>query len=92
MVKRMFHIGLTALFAIVLSGLSMFIKWGVDATDSETIGVVSAWGFPVYYRTTAPGLGSAQFVASRFWLNSIVWFAILIVVWIAVSFWRSIRV
>ena len=77
MVKRILQIALLALFALVLSGLSIFIKAGMDATENETIGIISKWGFPVHYRATAPGLAHAQFDAVRFWLNSIAWFAIL---------------
>ncbi len=90
-VKRMLQIGLLALFALLLSGLSMFIKTGADATDSETIGVVSTWGFPIHYRTTAPGMAQAQFDASRLWLNSVAWFAVLIAVWMLLAFRRSHR-
>ena len=82
MVKKITQITLLALFALVLSGLSMFIKTGTDTTESETIGVVSKWGFPIHYRVTAAGLAWAQFDAMRFWMNSIVWFAALSTVWV----------
>jgi len=92
MIKKFLHIGLLALLALVLSGLSMFIKTGTDATKSESIGIVSTWGFPIHYRATSPGLAWAQFVALRFWLNSAVWLTILTAVWVAVAFKRSSRV
>lgn len=92
MVKRMLQIALFALLAVVLSGLSMFIKTGTDATENETIGVVSKWGFPLHYRVTAPGLARAQFDAMRFRMNSIAWFAVLMVVWMMVAFMSSHRV
>ena len=60
------------------------IQTGTDATEGETIGIVSKWGFPVHYRATAPGLARAQFDVVRFWLNSIVWFVILMAVWTVV--------
>ncbi|HBA82996.1 MAG TPA: hypothetical protein DCZ95_02775 [Verrucomicrobia bacterium] len=90
MVKRMLQITLLALFALVLSGLSMFIKTGTDGTQSETIGVVSKWGFPIHYRATAPGLSRAQFDTMRFWMNSIAWFTVLIAIWV-IPLRRSLR-
>ena len=86
----MLHIALLALLALVLSGLSMFIKTGTDPTERETIGIVSKWGFPVHYRATAPGLARAQFDAVPFWLNSSAWFVILMAVW-TVAFRRGHR-
>lgn len=85
--KRILQIATLALFAVVLSGLSMFIKTGTDAAESGTIGVVSKWGFPVHYRVTAPGLARAQFDIARFWLNSIAWCAVLMTVWV-LALWR----
>jgi len=87
-VKRTLQIALLVLVALVLSGLSMFIRTGADVTQSETIGVVSKWGFPVHYRSTAPGLARAQFDDVLFWLNSIAWFVILLAAWM-VAFRRG---
>jgi hypothetical protein len=87
-VKRILQIAILVLFAVVLSGLSMFIKTGTDARESGTIGIVSKWGFPVHYRVTAPGLARAQFDTVRFWLNSITWCAVLMTVW-ALALWRG---
>jgi len=87
--KKFLHIVLLALLALMLSGLSIFIKTGTDATDSETIGVVSKWGFPIHFLASAPGLARAQFVAQRFWLNTAFWLAILAAVWLSVAFKRN---
>jgi len=70
-----------ALASLVLSGLSMFIKNGTDATTEDTIGIVSQWGFPIHYKITAPGLAWAQFVGARWWFNTIVWCLFLVAVW-----------
>ena len=89
--KKFLHIALLALLALVLSGLSIFIKTGADATGSETIGVVSKCGFPIHFLASAPGLARAQFVALRFWLNAATWFAILTAVWLSVAFKKNSR-
>lgn len=64
---------LFVLVALTTSALTLFLKSGTDATALETIGVVSRWGVPIYFRTTAPGLTWAQFDGPRFLLNSILW-------------------
>ncbi|MDD3949316.1 MAG: hypothetical protein PHT43_07615 [Anaerolineaceae bacterium] len=91
MIKKSLHIVLLALLALILSGLSIYIKTGADATDSETIGVVSQWGFPIHFLSSAPGLARAQFVAQRFWLNTATWFALLTAIWLSVAFQRNSR-
>lgn len=89
MTKKFLHIGLLALLALILSGLSICIKTGADATDSETIGIVSKWGFPIHFLASAPGLSRPQFVAQRFWMNAATWFALLTAVWLSVAFKRN---
>ena len=89
MIKRLLQIALFALGAVVLCGLSMFIKTGADATESGTIGVISKWGFPIHYGSTAAGWTWTHYDARRFWMNSIAWFAVLMAVWITVASWRS---
>jgi len=89
--KKSLHIVLLALLALILSGFSIFVKAGTDATDSETIGVVSKWGFPIHFLFSAPGKARAQFVAQQFWLNATAWLAILAAVWLSVAFKRHSR-
>jgi len=80
---------LVAVFALVLSALSMLIKTGTDTIESKTIGIVTKWGFPIHYRITASGLAWAQFNGIRFWLNSAVWLAALLSIMILVVFIKN---
>lgn len=86
MLRKSFLIGLLVLLALALSGLSMFIKRGANAVDSETIGTVSTWGFPLHYMATAPGLARPQFATARFWMNSCVWLMALMAL---TAIWRN---
>ena len=82
MVKRIMQIPLLALIALILSVSSIFIKMGTDATEKETIGIISRWGFPIHYKITAPGLAWAYSDAIRFCLNCFAWLAVLVTVWV----------
>ena len=87
--KKILQIALIVLFALVFSSLSMFIKTGIDTTESKTIGTISNWGFPIHYRSTAPGWTWAQFDILRFCLNSIVWVAVLSSIMIMVTYRKN---
>ncbi|MFA6562941.1 MAG: hypothetical protein WCV00_13610 [Verrucomicrobiia bacterium] len=65
-------------FVLILAGLtvsvlSMFIQIGTDDSERETIGIQKKWGFPIPYKTTAPGLAWAEFNGIRFRVNTVVW-------------------
>jgi hypothetical protein len=91
MMKKSLQIPLFVLTAAALSGLSMFVPAGTDAADGGTIGVVSKWGFPFAYRTTAPGWARARFDAGRFGLNSLAWGAVLMGLRMSPAFRRNRR-
>jgi len=90
-VKKIMQMALLTFIALVLSGLSMFIKIGTDITEKDTIGIISRWGFPIHYKITAPGLAWAQFDGARWGLNTIAWLAVLVAIWMFVAFKRSHR-
>lgn len=64
---------LLVLVGLTVSVVSMFIQFGTDDSERETIGIQKKWGFPVTYRTTAPGLAWADFNGIRFGANTVVW-------------------
>jgi hypothetical protein len=61
------------LVGLSVSVFSMFIQVGADDSARETIGIRKKWGFPVAYRTTAPGLARADYNVIRFWENTFLW-------------------
>ncbi len=64
---------LLVLVGLTVSVFSMFIRVGSDASERATIGIQTKWGFPVSYRTTAPGLAWADYNGLRFGANTLVW-------------------
>ena len=73
---------LLAVVSIVGSVLSMRIQMGTDDSDRETIGIQQKRGFPITYRTTAPGLSWADFNGFRFGMNTLAWATLLGTAWI----------
>ena len=76
---------LFVLLAVILSVLSMFIKTGTDTTESETIGIITQYGFPIHFKSGATGLAWARFSGARFWLNTMVWFSAIMVILMATT-------
>ncbi len=72
------------LVACVLSLFSMFIPVGTNESEVHTIGIQTLSGFPVPYRTTAPGLAWADFNIVAFGANTLTWVAVLalLTIWI----------
>jgi len=64
---------LLAIVGLTVSVFSMFIQVGTDDSERDTIGIQKKWGFPVTYRTTAPGLAWADCNGLRFGANTVVW-------------------
>jgi hypothetical protein len=64
---------LLLLVGLSVSVFSMFIQVGTDDSERETIGIQKKWGFPVAYRTTAPGLAWADYSGIRFGANTVAW-------------------
>jgi len=79
------------LLALGLSLLSMLIQNGADESARETIGVQKLWGFPVAYRTTAPGLSWSRFDGMQFAMNSAIWCVIVAFCWAIVIWLRRAR-
>lgn len=50
---------------------------GKDKSEIDTIGVQTITGFPIPYRTTAPGLAWAQFNIIGWGLNTGAWLLIM---------------
>jgi len=56
------------------SEFSGFVVTGKDYTQIETIGVVSYYGYPVWYAKGASGMGYAgSFIPERWKLNCLIW-------------------
>jgi hypothetical protein len=64
---------LLVLVGLTVSVFSMFIQAGTDDSERETIGIQKKSGFPVAYRTTAPGLAWADYNGVHFVANTVVW-------------------
>jgi len=89
--KKALQIAIVALLAIVISKVSGLIRCATDTKEKETIGVQSHWGFPVPWRTTAPGLAWARTDVCRFGLNTASWFCVIDCVWIGVKRARQLK-
>jgi hypothetical protein len=68
---------LIGIIGLSISTLTMTVKMGTDNAESETIGIQKKYGFPVAFKTTAPGLSWAQYDPIRFGLNSLIWMLFL---------------
>ena len=77
MMKTIGIVLLASFLALLVSAFSMGVRVGTDAVEKETIGIQTKWGFPVWYKTTAPGLAWAQFSGARFAVNAGVWFVVI---------------
>jgi hypothetical protein len=75
---------LIVITALIFSVLSLYVTMGTDDTEEATVGVITKSGFPVSFRETAPGMAWAQYDASRFWMNTLTWFLILLFAKIAI--------
>jgi len=84
MMRTIGILALAAFLALLASAFSMAVRTGTDGIEKETIGIQTKWGFPVWYKTTAPGLAWAQFSGARFAVNSGVWFVVITTVWLVV--------
>ena len=83
MLKAIFATAILGLLALVASVLSMFVEMGTDNSLSETIGVITQYGFPVHYKYVAPGMAWPSFDVTRFALNSTVWLLFVTALWLA---------
>lgn len=73
LLKRAGKVAWLITLALIVSAFSMLIQLGSDASEKETTGIQKKWGFPITYRTTAPGLSWAKFDATRFGVNTVTW-------------------